>query len=162
MRNLLKPVLLLVAVCLLVSAVPAFARNVAMRAGAIQIFVPDTWVNSFDTTVVSTESPDGGVAVVFTILQNEQLDDALAEAEASIVEAVGPIAQNGDALDFTVNGMPATMQKGVSRNGQNSFSLTMILTPNKRWLMIMYVGSRNQEAFWRKDLGEILKSVKPL
>jgi hypothetical protein len=38
----------------------------------------------------------------------------------------------------------------------------MILTPNKRWLMIMYVGSRNQEAFWRKDLGEILKSVKPL
>ncbi|MEW6709386.1 MAG: hypothetical protein AB1403_06120 [Candidatus Riflebacteria bacterium] len=138
------------------------ARNLAMKDGKVAFFVPETWKNDFQGNIVSTESPDGGVAVVFTLLQNELLDQALAEAEASIVEAVGPIVENGEILEFTVNGMPATMQKGTAQKGQTSVSITMVLTPAGRWLMIMYMGNLAQEAFWKKDLGEILSSVKPV
>ena len=140
----------------------AQARNLTLAAGMVQFYIPDTWKNEMQSGIVSSESPDGGVAVVFTLLQNEQLDQALAEAEASIIDTVGPLTPNGEVLDFTVNGMPATMQKGTAQNGQTSVSLTMVLTPAKKWLMIMYMGNKTQEAFWRKDLTAMLNSVKPL
>lgn len=138
------------------------ARILNMNEGRVQFFIPDTWKNETAPGIVSSESPDGGVAIVFTLLLNDQLDQALAEAEASIVETVGTLVPNGDIVEFTVNGMPATMQKGSAQNGQTSVSLTMVLTPANRWLMIMYMGNRQQEPFWRKDLAEILNSVKPL
>jgi hypothetical protein len=147
---------------IIVSGSMAFGRDLTMGEGKIEFYIPDTWKNEMQSGIISSESPDGGVAVVFTLLRNEQLNDALAEAEASIVDAVGPLSPNGEVLEFTVNGMPATMQKGSAQNGQTSVSLTMVLTPVGRWLMIMYMGNKTQEAFWRKDLNEILNSVKPL
>ncbi len=147
---------------ILISGSMAFGRNLTMADGKIEFYIPDTWKNEMQSGIISSESPDGGVAVVFTLLRNEQLNDALAEAEASIVDSVGPLSPNGEVLEFTVNGMPATMQKGSAQNGQTSVSLTMVLTPVGRWLMIMYMGNKSQEAFWRKDLNQILNSVKPL
>lgn len=159
-RNVALVLLVLLVACSMTDV--AIARNLVMGQGKVQFFVPDTWNNQMQSGIISSESPDGGVAVVFTLLQNEQLAAALAEAEASIVDAVGPLSPNGEVLDFTVNGMPATMQKGTAQNGQTSVSLTMVLTPAGRWLMIMYMGDKAKEDFWRKDLSSILNSVKPL
>jgi hypothetical protein len=163
--SLLKKNLLLccaVTILLLVSVQASFARNVPLVEGKVSIYLPDSWKNAYDRGVVSTESPDGGVAIVFTLLDNNQVEAAMQEAEASIVEAVGRIRHNGDLLEFTVNGMPATMQKGISLDRQSAFSLTMVLTPAEKWLMIMYLGNKTQEAIWRSYLSDILNGVKPL
>ena len=113
-----------------------YARNVPIVEGKVSIFLPNSWKNAYEGGVVTTESPDGGVAIVFSIIENNQLDAAVQQAEASIVETLGPIRHNGDIVEFTVNGMPATMQKGTSIDGQTAFSLTMVLTPTQKWLMI--------------------------
>ncbi|GAB4271874.1 MAG: hypothetical protein Kow0029_09950 [Candidatus Rifleibacteriota bacterium] len=147
---------------LIVLSCSVSAKEVVLRTGEIKIFLPDSWKNSFSGDMISSESPDGGVAILFALLQNSQLDNALQEAEASILDAVGQIFPNGEVLDFMVNGMPATMQKGIAQNGLTSVSLTLILTPNKRWLMILYMGSKEREAIWRSYLNDILKGVKPL
>jgi hypothetical protein len=138
------------------------ARNVPIVEGKVTIFLPDSWRNAYEGGVITTESPDGGVAIVFSIIENNQLDEAVVQAEASIIETLGPIRHNGDIVEFTVNGMPATMQKGVSQNGQTAFSLTMVLTPTEKWLMIMYMGQKRQEAIWRSYLNDILNGVKPV
>lgn len=148
--------------CILTMSMPVAAKNVALKSGGVKIFLPDSWKNSFDRNMISTQSPDDGVAIVFTLLKSAQLNQAMQEAEASILDSVGPLTPDGDVLNFNLNGMPASMQKGLAMNGQTSVSLTMIWTPNKRWLMIVYVGAKAQEAIWRSYLTDILKRVRPL
>ena len=59
----LTGILLLTVLLALFAGGAAFARNLALKDGKVAFFVPETWKNDFQNNIVSTESPDGGVAV---------------------------------------------------------------------------------------------------
>jgi hypothetical protein len=129
----------------------------------LEMQVPDNWLTDRENNSWSVKSPDGGsVAMAFVILENEDLEEAVNEAEKQINSAVGQLTLAGEATQGELNGLEYVEQHATAMDGQVSVSLTLILSPVQKWLLVAYFGAAEKEATWANDVGQIAASLKPV
>ncbi|HAE38076.1 MAG TPA: hypothetical protein DCG57_05480, partial [Candidatus Riflebacteria bacterium] len=61
-----------------------------------------------------------------------------------------------------LNGMEYVDQLATAMDGRMTVSITLVMTPAKKWLMIAYLGSVQHESTWQSDVVAIAGSLQPM
>ena len=141
----------------------ADARTITMADARVKFQVPNTWRITEDTGSWLVQSPDGGgVSVTFSLLSAENLEDAARECLQVVTEQIGAVKYTGELTSGVLNGMEYVDQLATAMDGRMTVSITLVMTPAKKWLMIAYLGSVQHESTWQSDVVAIAGSLQPM
>lgn len=146
-----------------VLVLPGFSRTIDFPQAQVSAQIPDKWIIEPENGAYTIKSPDGGsVSLAMVPLEATDMEKAVDEAEKTIFDGIGQLTPVSEAQTGEMNGMKYVETQATAMNGQISVSLTLILTPAEKWLMVAYFGAVNKEALWQKDVAFIASSVKPV
>jgi hypothetical protein len=159
--------LLLLAAVFAMSPIVAQAETLKFPSDApiASVTLPDAWKpQETDTGVVAT-SPDGAIFFSIDVATDTDMNDV-------IKEAVRFLGDNGvtidgstqrDSGDIEVNGMTfgSIEFDGTDADGPVEVSLGFASPKPGHMLVVTYWGSKAMQNAHTKELGEILKSLKP-
>jgi hypothetical protein len=146
---------------------PTFAKTfkIPEEGSFASITIPDDWKSKEIDNGVESQSADNEVYFAVEATDAKGMDK-------SIEEAVKYLQEQGVTVDDKtmkqsegkVNGMEGVdiSWKGKDKEGDAEISLTILIAPKDKVLLITYWASPEGTKKHDKELGAILKSVKPL
>lgn len=162
----MKVIFRLVLVCALVLfATASFAANVLTHEAAqVEIAIPANWTQSADGDVMTIESPDKEMAVVFMILNPKTADKALEELDATLEKTIGEITWNdeGAAKTEEINGMSCDVWVGVAEKSKVQVECISLDTPSGKKLGIYWLDTPESEKKFAADIETIMQGLKPV
>ena len=148
---------------LLLSLNTAYGNTIEIPNSGLKIDVQPKWQATFEEGNLNIKSPDGGsVGMAFVTLENADLKAAVQEAEKEIIEAVGPLNITQNSTEGEMNGLKYVEQLATAMDGKLNVSLTLVLSPSQKWVLIAYFAAVEKEAQWQADLGKMAASLLPV
>lgn len=159
---MMKSLGIAVALCGLLAG--AASAEVLTHSGAkVQINVPKGWTQSQDGDVLTINSPDKAVSVVFIVLEQKETEKAFAIMDKAVEKAVGEVEweHDGKAVDEEINGMPTFEWNGSAKNGKLYVDVLSIDTPADKNLGVYWFTAAAAEKKNQADIDTIVKGLKP-
>jgi predicted Zn-dependent protease len=130
----------------------------------VQINVPAKWTQKQDGDSLLITSPDGGVAIVFVVIASKDVDAAFAAMDKELEKSTGGVewANDGEATEETINGMPAAEWNGTAQDGEVYVDVLAIDTPAEKDLGIYWFTAAAAEKKNQADINTIVKGLKPI
>jgi hypothetical protein len=148
---------------ILLTLTTAYGNTIEIPNSGLKIDVQPKWQAAFEEGSLNIKSPDGGsVGMAFVTLENPDLQAAVQEAEKEIIEAVGPLNITQNSTEGEMNGLKYVEQLATAMDGKLNVSLTLVLSPTQKWVLIAYFGAVAKEAQWQADLGKMAASLQPI
>ena len=159
--KIIKPIsllILLISLILLPQSSNAFVLD--NPDSGIQMWIPDNWKHKTEGEDLEIFSPDEELSMVVTLLEANDVGDAMTEGLNKIKEAVGNI-NLGESQEGQINGMNMLSIDGDAMNGQMKISMAIIQTPINRICMIFAFATVSAAQRYDYQLGKILQGIKP-
>lgn len=146
---------------------PSFAKTFKIpEEGAFaSITIPDDWKSKEIDSGVESQSADNEVYFAVEATDAKGMDKAIEEAIQYLHEqGVTVDDKSMKQTEGKINGMEGVdiAWKGKDKEGDAEISLTILVAPKDKVLLITYWASPEGTKKHDKELGAILKSVKPL
>lgn len=139
----------------------AFAESHTHPGAKVTFDTPDAWVTEVDGEVLNTKSADDEAAIMFTVVEGDQLAEALDAAEKGVKEFVKDAkVENEDGVDVTVNGMAgkAIEGKGTVEGAAVEFGVLVLKTKAGKFLFVL--GMAKAGGKHQKEIDSIFQSIK--
>jgi hypothetical protein len=111
---------------------------------------------------VSATTPDQAVSLAITLAEGNNVTEVIKNAIGEIIREVGPLENATEPTEFKVNGLDAVEITGEAMDGQLNITLSVVFTPNKKYLLIHTFVASPFESAYQKDLAAIAEGLKPL
>ncbi len=157
-----RPCLILLGLLCLTTALPGQARTISLTAAEMEITLPDTWKVEIDRTTVSAATEDQAVSLAITLAEGQNVTEVIRNAIGEIIREVGPLENPTEPTDFKVHGLDAVEISGGAMDGQLNITLSVIFTPNQKYLLIHTFVATSFEQKYQKEIATIAGSLKPL
>lgn len=148
-------------------ATPSFAKTfkVPEEGAFASITIPDDWNSKEIDDGVESQSADNEVYFAVEATDAKGMDKAI-EAAIQYLHEQGVTVDDKTMkqTEGKINGMEGVdiTWKGKDKEGDADISLTILVAPKEKVLLITYWASPEGTKKHDKELGAILKSVKPL
>ncbi|MCO4770069.1 MAG: hypothetical protein KDA24_08580 [Deltaproteobacteria bacterium] len=151
--------------CLLLSlaAGSAFAETLTHEPAKVEVDVPDGWTSATEDDALTVESPDGAVLLLFQILDEDELDEALDEVD----KEVGKVIRDFDGKkpeSGKVNGMDAVAIEGTGRieDVKVEVGLALLATPADKVLLVLGLAPTAEYRTNEKAIDAMVASIRPV
>jgi hypothetical protein len=159
----MKTLLGLTFTCLLLLTNVAPAEVLTHNGAKVQITVPKGWHQKQDGDVLLISSPSDEMNVVFVVLEQNDVDKALAQMDRTVEKAVGEVTwdHDGNAVVEEINGMPTYEWNGSAKKGSIYVDVLSIDTPSDKNLGVYWFTAAAAAKRYEADLKTIVKGLKP-
>jgi len=161
MKNLVK-ILFIVVVFIALSFGSAMAKEYNNPDSGISVSIPDAWKVSTEGNVFTAKTSDEGISLTFESVKAEDVEKALAEAQKEIENELGPLTTVSTS-EIELNGLGAFVEDctAIVKGAKISVSMMLIMTPDKKVVLMYYFGTDESEKKYEKELTGIVESLKP-
>lgn len=145
------------------AASPAEAKILTHKKAGVKIDLPDKWAaaDEGDDGTLVVEAPNGELAVTFSVVEANDLEQVLEETIGELEATVGEI-DCGDAEDIKINGMEGFGIDGTAKGGAMHVSLLCLITPKGKCLTIFYFATAAANDKYDKEIKRIVRGIKKL
>jgi hypothetical protein len=145
-----------------VSTTPSGENVYTHEEGGIQFEAPPTWSAEGEGDTITLKAPDNSVAVVFTVVEQANLENAANAIDAELEKVMQNVEAKGEVEKDTYNGMTVFSQDGTGEIGGNQILWgTALLMAKKPVLVYSFAAP----GLWEKhqdDIRKLIESVKPV
>lgn len=142
----------------------AFAGTTRIPDANVEVWYPDKWNISKDSTAITITEPAEEAALTFVTIPGEKLEQALETLEAQIAKIATDVAVSGKPSEQTINGMKVVVvdAKGKVKGKAVDISAALIVRPNKKVMLMFGMVESSKLKKHEKDLTKVVASLKPV
>jgi hypothetical protein len=142
----------------------ATAENLSYEAAQVQIQVPDGWKQEPSENSLTVTAPDSTMTVVFSVLEAQNINDAISSIDSEVEKAVGKIAwkNEGKGQDLTINGMEGKEFVGTANEGAIVVDEIVLDTPAKKVLAIYWFSTPEADKKYAEEIKMIVQGIQPM
>lgn len=141
---------------------PAFAGTFKFDKAQVELTSPEGWKSGEENGVVSMNSPDDSIEVIFLVLPGENREAASEALDAEIEKVVGEVTWPESGKEGEINGMSVEHWEGSAKEGALEVTATYIDTPAEETLVVYYAASPEAGEKFAKDLEALVNAIKPI
>lgn len=148
---------------------PIFAQAATLvfpsDAPVASVTIPDAWDPKETISGIEAKSPDSAIYFSIDVATDKDMDKVIDEAVKFLTDngvTIDPATQS-DSGDVEINGMSfgSIEFDGKDVDGPVEVSLGFASPSEGKMLVVTYWGTKATQDAHNKDLGEILRSLKP-
>lgn len=134
-------------------------------AAQVRFRVPASWnVDESDPGILTMTSPDDTVGLSLLVVDAADLDAALAQVAAGVLEELHDVTFDGEADLVELNGMPAGFVDGhaVVEGAPVELGIGAVQTPTGKYLLMIGMADEGTLAAHEPAVMSVLESIQPL
>jgi len=161
MKNLVK-IMFIVVVSIALSFGSAMAKEYNDGDSGLSVTIPDTWKVSSEGNVLEAKTTDEAIGLVFESVKAEDVEKAIGDAVKEIEKELGTLTTVSTS-ETELNGLKAYIEDCTAtvKDVKISVSVMLLMTPDKKFVLLYYFGGEEAEKKYEKELTEIVQSLKP-
>lgn len=162
MKRVLMTLMVLAVACFLPGN--GLAEVLTHESGKVEITVPEKWVQKREGAFLTITSPDGGLAVVFMMLEAAAVDKAFEAVGKELDKILGAVTweNDGKPAEEKINEMPTWEWNGKTKDGKVVVGVLSIDTPADKNLGIYWFTDVENEKKYEEDVKTIVRGLKPM
>jgi len=133
------------------------------QAAQVQFWYPNEWQIDEVEKVATVQSLEGSLSITFSIMEANQIEEALAELESiMLTQLTNPVITTEPEL-VELQGMDGVMTelKGTMNGTTVQLGVFIIDSP-QNVLLVLGIGHEDALKKYNKELNKIIKSIKPI
>ncbi len=134
-------------------------------AAQVKFRVPASWnVDESDPGILTMTSPDDTVGLSLLVVDATDLDAALAQVAAGVLDELHDVTFDGEADLVELNGMPAGFVDGhaVVEGAPVELGIGAVQTPTGKYLLMIGMADEGTLAAHEPAVMSVLESIQPL
>lgn len=133
------------------------------QAAQVQFWYPSEWELNEAERVVTLQSIEGALSMTFSIMQADQIEEALMELEGIIQTRVTLPKITTEPELVELKGMQGVMTEVEgAMNGEEVQLGVFIIDSPQNVLLVLGVGQKEALKKYNKDLYKVIKSIQPI
>lgn len=161
---MVKRMLFVLVAFLMLPALAAQAGDYHHEKTGISITIPDSWEVEAEEDMLSANTKDETVGLVFVAVPGEALAEAIEEMEKALTSTITGFEQKGEPDEVEINGMKGITVDGAGKiEGEAVEVGAMLLAAPKDNMFILVIGIAKEGAVEKhaKDVESIFTGLKP-
>jgi len=133
------------------------------QAAQVQFWYPSEWEVSEAERVVTAQTIDGALSMTFSIMQADQIEEALMELESIIQTRVTLPQITAEPELVELKGMQGVMTEveGTMEGKEVQLGVFIIDSP-QNVLLVLGVGQKEALKKYNQDLNKVIQSIEPI